>query len=422
MSAKKYLTGLRGKLLIAGLGLALIPPGIATLFTLWQVRKGMEEGVGRDRSQAAVQIAGAVDRLLFDRMMEVKSIGTNTELVGAALGLGDAEATRKVLYGLLAQGHLARNAAVYDASGQLMGEASVTGMAEAPASVAGEPWFGAAMEADAPTFVGAPVRDAMGNLTVRLADGVRSMNGEKFGTITVELDWTQVGDVAFAESEKGYQAQGQSTVHVYVVSLGGDVLAAVNEAEVGSLSFSGSHAAAEIQAGHKGYGIETLNGRKTLAAWAPMSYAERDGYGRFMSGNAGVIVVQDAAEAFAGITMLRNLLLILAAVAGGLVVLVAVFMTGRISKPVVEATLAAERLAIGDTEFAMPERAGDDELARLSASLGKLAQFMRDLTHAAEKVAATGTCTSRSNPRAMRTSCRGRSSRWRRSSRGSRRS
>ncbi len=53
-----------------------------------------------------------------------------------------------------------------------------------------------------------------------------------------------------------------------------------------------------------------------------------------------------------------------------------------------EATEAAERLAVGDTDFEVDMGGGSDELARLSASLGKLSHFMRELTVSAEKVAA----------------------------------
>ena len=121
MSATQFLQSLRGKLLLSGLGMALVPLVITTSLAVNSVRNAMETRIGSDRARGAEQIARSVERLILDREIEARGIGTNTELVAAVLGIGDESATNKVLSGLVSEGHLARNAAVYDLSGQRMG-------------------------------------------------------------------------------------------------------------------------------------------------------------------------------------------------------------------------------------------------------------------------------------------------------------
>ncbi len=94
MSLRNFFAGLRGRLLLASLAMAVIPLGAATGLAVRSARQAMERRIGSDRARAAEQIAGSVDRLLLDRMIEVRNVGANAELVAAALGVGDEEATR----------------------------------------------------------------------------------------------------------------------------------------------------------------------------------------------------------------------------------------------------------------------------------------------------------------------------------------
>jgi methyl-accepting chemotaxis protein len=386
MRAMHYLKSIRGRLLVSGLGMALIPLGLATTVAVRSTRSAIESRIGSDRARGSEQIAKAVDRLILDRMIEVKGIGGNAELVAAALGIGDAGATTKVLDGLIQEGHLAFNAAIYNLSGDIMGSAVVSGAERPVASVAGADWF-ARGKTSSVTYVGPVERTGSGGVSVRIADAVRSASGEPFGFVTVQLDWDQVADVAFREVESGYRSDGAESLHIYMIGPDGSVVAATDADEILATSLAGSEAAAGIAAGETASSVESLLGRKVLAAYAPMGSIGTAGYGSFLDGDAGVVVIQDASEAFSDVAALRNLLILAALLVGAVVAFFAFRVSKSIADPMVEAAEAADRLAVGDTEFDIQELERDDELGRMTGALGKLAAFMRRLTESAEKVA-----------------------------------
>ena len=386
MSARKFFRSLRGKLLLSGLAMALVPLVVTTTLAVRSVRNTMETRIGSDRARGAEQIARSVERLILDREIETRGIGANTELVAAVLGIGDEAATNKVLSGLVAEGHLARNAAVYDLEGQRMGSSVAHG--EAPsASVAGVEWFKAA-RSNSETYVGPVERAADGGLVVRLADAVHSVSGEVFGIVAVELDWSEINETAFEQTEAAYREAGASSLRIYLVGSGGLVLGATDSKEVLTASIAGSAAGAGVAANETGAGVERLFGRDVLASYAPMRATVSSEYGSFMDGDAGVVIVQDEAEAFSEVASLRNMLILVALLIGGVVTLLAFFFSNYIARPVVAAADAASRLAVGDTDFEIETRESDDELGRMTAALSQLARFMRNLTTAAEKVAA----------------------------------
>ena len=387
MSVRNFLSGLRGRLLLTSLAMTVVPLAGGTAVAVMFARRVLEERIGSDRARSAEQIAGAVDRLLLDRMIEVRNVGANAELVAATLGVGDLDATHAVLAGLIEDGHLALRAAVYDAGGTLVGSATRDGSTPKDA-VGDSEWFENALHPGAPTVLGAPVRGENGALTVRIADGVRSQTGERTGVIAVQLDWSEVSDVAFAEVEKGYHADGARTLDVFVVDADGTVVADMDEARVLQASIAGTDAAMAIRDARVGHEIEELLGRRDLAAFAPVRGIQNAEYGRFLDGKAGVVMTQEAGEAFAQVAALGKWLSGLAILAGALVTLASFYLSKRIARPIVDATEAAERLAVGDTDFEVVTGEGSDELARLAASLGKLSLFMRELTASAEMVAA----------------------------------
>ena len=386
-----FLRSLRGNLLVSGVGMALVPLALATLVAQRSTRRAMEARIGGDRTQGAEQIAAAVDRLLLDRMIEVRNIGSNAELVGGALGFGDEDAIRTVLSGLVEVGHLARAASVYDSTGTPVGFVARETAATPVADARNEEWFRKALADGAPTYVGGVRRGGDGGLVVKIAGAVRSVAGEWLGVVAVDLDWDRVADVAFRHIEEGYRAEGDESLRIYLVDSGGSVIGATDGREVLQMTLSGSVLAGGVASGQSGSEVVDLFGRPVLAAYAPMGRADVPGFASFMNGGADVVMVQDAREAFADVASLRNLLLLFALIVGVAVAVAAWFVSGRIAMPVIHAAAAADRLALGDTGFEIERLATtmerDDELGTMAQALGTLSDYMRELTQAAEKVA-----------------------------------
>jgi methyl-accepting chemotaxis protein len=385
MDFRYMMKSLRAKLLVTGMAMALVPLTIATVLAVRSARDAMETRIGSDRARGAEQIANSVERLILDRTIEVKGVSGNSELVGAALGFGDEGATTAVLTRLIEAGHLARAAAVYNGSGELMGSVAHTASARATGSAAGQSWF-TASNASADAWVGPVTRDGQG-LSVRIANPVVSMNGQKVGVVTVELAWDEVIDAAFREIEDGYHAAGAESVKMYLVAQDGTVVGATDAAEVLSASIEGSHALDGIRDEESGSDVGELFGREVLAAFAPMGSASTGGYGAFLDGDAGVVVVEDADEAFADVAGLRNLLILAALLVGAIVAVITYWIAGQIAGPMATAAEAADRLAVGDTDFEIEALDREDELGTMTAALARLSAYMTNLAHAAEKVA-----------------------------------
>ena len=384
MRVRSFLKSVCGQLVGSGVLLALVPLSVATAVAVRSVKDAVEERIGADRAMAATQVANSVDRLLLDRMMEVHGIGPNTELVSAVLGFGDAEASRGVLEGLVADGHLARSAAVYDLKGAQVGAVARPGAALPPASAVGAPWVASAMTGS--TFVGPVERAVDGGLVVRVADAVRSAAGEVLGVVLVELDWAEVSDVAFASVEEGYHRGGAESLRIFLVDGEGRVVGATDSGQVLEASLAGSSVVDGLRDRTSGHVVEEILGREVLAAFAPMGAAQGR-FPPFLGAKAGVAVVEDAAEAFSVATALRNLLIVVALLAGALATVGVFVLSRRISRPLVDAAVAADRLAVGDTEIELEGASREDEIGTLQRSLAGLAAFMRRLTVAAEKVA-----------------------------------
>ena len=384
MQARAFIRSLRGRLLLGGLAMALVPLTVATTLAVRSARDAMETRIGSDRAGAAAQIASSVERLILDRMIEVNGVAQNSELVGAVLGFGDEGATKSVLNGLIDSGHLARSAAVYDQSGQLMGSVARGDEPAREGSVGQEAWF-ADSRSDESTWVGPVTRDARG-LSVRISNAVRSMTGSSLGIVTVELDWDEVIDAAFGKIEAGYRSGGARSLGVYLVGADGIVVGATDDQAVLSASIEGTGALEGIRANESGSEVEAIFDGKALAAFAPMSAGRIEGYGSFLNGDAGVLVVQDATEAFADVASLRNLLIVVALILAGLAAAAAYYAAAGIAAPVVVAAEAATRLAVGDAAFEIEELDTDDELGRMITALAHVRQYITKLTVAAEKV------------------------------------
>ncbi|MEQ8329940.1 MAG: methyl-accepting chemotaxis protein [Longimicrobiales bacterium] len=387
MNATTFFRSIRGKLLLSGLGMALIPLVLATGLAVKSIRDTMEERIGSDRARGAQQIAQGVDRLLLDRMIEVRGMGQNAELVAAVLGIGDEAATRSVLSGLVQDGHLADRASVYDVSGVLWGWAGRPGVGAPASNAAGASWYHEGLSSSE-TYVGPVAREADGSQRVRLASPVRSLGGEVLGLLVVELDWIRVLSQSVGRIEAGYHADGATTLAIVLVDEHGTVVGATDAASVLSASLAGSDVMAGLDGRRTGVAVEELLGRDVLAAFAPMGTESVSGYGSFMAGTAGVVVVEDADAAFADVTALRNLLILASLLVGVFVAVIAYWVAQQIARPVVRAAEAADRLAVGDTAFDIEQDDRTDELGQMTRSLANLSDYMRDLTASAEKVAA----------------------------------
>ena len=132
-----------------------------------------------------------------------------------------------------------------------------------------------------------------------------------------------------------------------------------------------------IKAGKAGHAEATdpFNGEESVLFWAPV---ESSGWA-FIASAPKDEVLADVA------VMRRNLILLgLAALilVGGLVI----FIASRLTRPVVEMADAADRISEGDLDIQIAARGGD-EIGRMAAAFGRMIEYLRGTSAAAESIA-----------------------------------
>ena len=147
----------------------------------------------------AQQVSRWLDRVVYERTLELQGASAAGELAAAALGMGDSTATRMSLTALKARSSLVRAVRLYDAQGTLVDASGDEERATAPIAGASAEWFQKGAPADAPTYVGPVVRDADQQPIVRLSQVVRTANGTNLGVLLVDLDWTAISDHALGK-------------------------------------------------------------------------------------------------------------------------------------------------------------------------------------------------------------------------------
>ena len=380
---------LRSKLLLFFLLVAVMPLGVATLLAGRNSRQTVSTQVGDAQARIAMELASGLDRVVYERALELQAATASGELAAAAIGMGDSATTRGTLARYRDRSGLVRAARLYDAAGALVSASGDAEWADAEAGGAAAPWF-AGVQDSAHVYVGPVRRDAGGKLIVRLADGVRAPGGALLGVLVADLDWDRVTQESFAKLEASFRANGIESARAWVADSSGAIVASTQPADVLAKRVDDAALLAAFRAGRNGASVHPfLDGAESLVAYAPLR--NQHGGSRFpglLANSAMVVVSEDAAEAFAAAAELQWLLVGVSLLVAVIVGLVAWRQASRLAQPLADAAALAERLAVGATAHEIRAVEGKDESARLNAALRGLLEYMRGLTAASEKVAA----------------------------------
>jgi methyl-accepting chemotaxis protein len=381
---------LRSKLLVLLLGVAVVPLTVATLLAVRSSQTAVERQVGDAQMASAQQLARLIDRMIYERVLDLRAAGGSGELAGAALGMGDSTQTASALAAVKTSAHVARAVRMYSLTGALVGASSTADKADGEANAASSAWFRGGLAAKS-TYIGPVMKDESGHFIVRLADGITSARGDRLGVIVMDLDWDMVSAEALGQIEQNAKTVGINTMRVVIAdslasvvgsTVSGDILAKRVDADVIKGALRLHRAGATV--------APFLSGARALVGYAPLasSQASDARYPGFLGGTAMVLVSEDVTEAYSAATYLRNQLLIVALLVAAIVGWFAVTYSRRIADPLVAAADVAEKLALGDTRVVLRGHSGADEAGRLNRALGALLSYMQELRTAADKVAA----------------------------------
>ena len=383
----------RGKLLLTFVAIAVLPLMVATGIAVVRLRQTMAQRAGADRALMADQAANWLDRIIYERALDVQQLGTSPELVAAVTGMADPASTQAVLASATQRSGLLRAILVYDPQGGLVASSGEEAAVRAERNVASAEWFRAALRGEGTAYVGPVERLPGGAQRVMLASAIRS-GDDNMGVVVADLDWARASQTVLGYIERYFAERGSETVRAYVVDPEGVVVGARDADRVLRASIAGSRSAAGLAQGRTGSEVEELFGEgELLVAYGVLDNAgESSGWYRgFMGGKAGVVITQRAEEAFSDAGSLMWQMVVLALVAAGVVAWLAWVVSGRLARPLVLASEVAERLALGDADQEVADPGTQDETGRLAKSLSELVGYMRELTAAAERMAAGDT-------------------------------
>ena len=381
---------LRSKLLIVLLGSAVVPVTVATLLAVRSSQAAVERQVGDAQMASAQQLARLIDRIIYERVLNLRAAGGSGELAGAALGMGDSTQTTVVLAAVKSSARIARAVRMYSLAGALVGASSVTDKPDGESSPASSSWFRGGLSPKS-TYIGPVMKDASGHFVVRLADGVTSARGDRLGVIVMDLDWEALSAEALGQIEKGGRASGINSLRVVIADSTGTIVGSTVNGDLLTRSVDTDALKGKLQSRTSGATVSAfLSGDKALVGFAPLASNQTSDsrYAGFLGGGATVLVAESVTEAFTAATQLRNQLLVVSLLVAAIVGWFAVTYSRRIADPLIAAADVAEKLALGDTRVQLRGDAGADEAGRLNRALGGLLSYMQELRTAADKVAA----------------------------------
>lgn len=378
---------LRSKLLILFTLVAVLPLTAATVLAVRNSRSTVEQQVGSAQAQIASEVARWLDRVVYERTLELQGAVAGGEMAAAAIGMGDSASTRAALASLKQRSDLIAAVRLYDEAGSLIAASSDAAFADGESGV-GAVWFNGGMDSTK-VYVGPVERSADKQLIVRLSDAVRTPTGSVLGMLVVDLDWARVGEQAFTPVEKAYRDQGATSARAYLMDSAGVVVAATDDADVMAQKDDQPAILAALRGRTNVAITHDFLGTDALVAFAPVENQQLGSrYAGILGGRGSVVVAQSASDAFADADSLRNLLILVSLLVAGAVAIAAWFLASQVANPLTEAARLAESLAVGDTSMEIRQLKGADERVRLNSALRNLLSYMRELTDASEKVAA----------------------------------
>ncbi len=142
---------------------------------------------------------------------------------------------------------------------------------------------------------------------------------------------------------------------------------------------------------------QALAGNKGLSTYSGYMGEEVIGsYNWLPEQQWGIIVEQSSSEAFSEVNRLQNILIIAVLIAGVLVLGIAYYYSGLISKPIVNMAKVAEEMALGNIGQEVTYKSGD-EIGRLADSFRNMISFQNRMADSADQIS-TGDLTADVTP------------------------
>ena len=379
--------------------LGLVPLMVVGFLSYRRCEQAIREQTGKQLQGLARETIDKIDRNFFERYGDVQAFAENPDAKGSAKTVADVANFYTKCYGIYdlmivadADGKIiAANTINYE--GKPLDTSGLIGR-----SVKGQAWFdeiiNGQIKQGQTKFTEAEqdplVSEVLGEKTIALnyAAPIFDEQGHVTRVWSNRASMTRVvGDLLTAQCE-ALKADGITSIRAIMLTKDGLLLAdAEDPASVLSLNLadSGLNSAVDLKQGNAGYQIEanTRSGIEQVNGYAPSKGALGfAGYGW------GVLMRQDAHEAFATARSLRNFVILAIAVTAIVIVGGAYWIARSVAQPISKAAEVLTAIANGDVSQRM-QSDSQDELGQMSRALNATvdasANTLREVEEAAQR-------------------------------------
>ncbi|MEM9133766.1 MAG: methyl-accepting chemotaxis protein [Actinomycetota bacterium] len=382
------LGSLNAKLLLAFLALSLVPLLIVGWLSVSRANSALESAAGQRVEVAAVEAGDKIDRNLFERYGDVQAFAANPLAQGTpeeATGIVDFLTATYGIYDLML---------VVDLDGNVLATNTIDGFGDPldtgaliGRNVAGEEWFQVVADGQVPDG-GTYYTDAERNglvgeiygddrLTLPFTAPIYDSQGTVVGVWHNDASFERVVTDIMVSLRNDLATTGIETATTQVLRADGVVLDNSQGAAilVDNPAADGGEAAGLATQSNGEHGFAREN-NATTGVDSFYGYASTDGALGFDGYDWGIIVGQEASEALATASSLRNTIIVFVLVAAAIVAGLALWLARGVSQPLATITRRAHQIASGDLSETELQIHRNDEVGQLAEAFNDMSSML----------------------------------------------
>ena len=372
MAKLQLLRGLRGRLVLSFLIMALVPLAVLSAISYQKAKSSLVAMTGKMLHNTSEGVMGRVDLLVGNRYEDIK-VMSQAPILSAALESGRFEEANRLLNGLEKSYSSFREILLLDPRGEVVALSDPAARAHPGfrTNHGDRDWFKAALSGELRvTDLG--FSTTLNALALGISAPVKNREGRVVGALSAQLPWEEFERLV-AEGREG------ETGYSYLLNREGVLIAhpkkekLLKENLIGNENKDLAVIAEKMTKGEHGLSRYSYEGVEKLTAYLPSK-----GSGEFKGLGWSCATVISEREINAPVYSLRNLLLLVIALAALVSAVLTVVLARSIVAPLLQGVEFAKSIAGGDLTGSL-EVSRSDELGELARALNSMAQGLRSI-------------------------------------------
>lgn len=397
---------LKAKLLTSYLLMGLVPILLVGVVPYFESRKALGTQRGIELQSIAEETIELIDRNLFERYGDVQAFALNPAALGTRSEIEEAADAYTALYGIYDLME------VIDTDGTVIGTNTknyaghpIKTRALLGQNVANEEWFKKIMNGEikkGETFysdvkIEPKLNEINGksSMVLHFAAPIFDAQGKVVRVWSNYASWDRIVVQIINSLEKSFEEKGQKGREVLMVDKNGLIIYDADPNVILKLNVieKNLQAGKEIHAGKRGF-LEEPHCRRFVPQIA--GYAASKGALGFPGYGWGIVVRQDAADAYSVSVKARNMILIISIIVTFVIVFVALLISKHLASPLNHTVAVLEKLSGGDLTIKLPTdsyhetskmaRAYNNAVEEIHGTVCSISESADDLTMAAAEL------------------------------------